>query len=231
MYAIGYFGGVPALFLGRRLAVVSFARGDNRPCVSPIGSCRAGAGASDISATTVFLEPMRGLVGYPVDRLDFCLKIIDLDEFTMREGNANMPARPALHLDHSELRFWFDILNVALCDKGVPPSRAKFGCNNRTSPLPLVAVPCLRIEVGLIAVLVSGRACATCPGAMTAISVTREAFEAIRATLPEAQTSEPQPDGRGEVRIWLDRKYVDRLKAMRGPGESYSDVILRLAAE
>jgi hypothetical protein len=31
------------------------------------------------------------------------------------------------------------------------------------------------------------------------------------------------------MRIWLDRKFVDRLQALRGPGESYSDVILRVA--
>ena len=37
-----------------------------------------------------------------------------------------------------------------------------------------------------------------------------------------------QPDGRGAARIWLDRKFVDRLAQMRGPGESYSDVIVRL---
>jgi predicted CopG family antitoxin len=28
--------------------------------------------------------------------------------------------------------------------------------------------------------------------------------------------------------IWLEAPIVDRLAAMRGPGESYSDVILRL---
>ena len=34
---------------------------------------------------------------------------------------------------------------------------------------------------------------------------------------------------RGERLIWLAPNVVNRLKAMRGPGESYSDVILRLA--
>jgi hypothetical protein len=29
--------------------------------------------------------------------------------------------------------------------------------------------------------------------------------------------------------IWLEPRVLDRLKALRGPGESYSDVILRLA--
>jgi hypothetical protein len=35
----------------------------------------------------------------------------------------------------------------------------------------------------------------------------------------------------GEVHIWLERRWLDKLTAMRQPGESYSDVILRLAPE
>ena len=34
---------------------------------------------------------------------------------------------------------------------------------------------------------------------------------------------------RGERLIWLDRAVVDRLRSLRGQGESYSDLILRLA--
>jgi len=34
---------------------------------------------------------------------------------------------------------------------------------------------------------------------------------------------------RGERTVWLDEVWVDRLGAMRGPGEDYSDVILRIA--
>ena len=34
---------------------------------------------------------------------------------------------------------------------------------------------------------------------------------------------------KGERLIWLEPNVVDRLKALRGPGESYSDVILRIA--
>jgi hypothetical protein len=30
--------------------------------------------------------------------------------------------------------------------------------------------------------------------------------------------------------VWLERAVVDRVDATRGPGESYSDVILRLAS-
>lgn len=37
----------------------------------------------------------------------------------------------------------------------------------------------------------------------------------------------PGPDGL--IRIWVDRQFVERLGQMRSPGESYSDVILRLA--
>jgi hypothetical protein len=63
---------------------------------------------------------------------------------------------------------------------------------------------------------------------MIAISITAEAYAAIKATLPmmDAATS-PGPEGL--IRIWLDRAVVDKLRALRGPGESYSDVILRLA--
>jgi hypothetical protein len=35
---------------------------------------------------------------------------------------------------------------------------------------------------------------------------------------------------KGERLIWLDPRVVDRLRALRGPGESYSDAILRLAS-
>jgi predicted CopG family antitoxin len=41
---------------------------------------------------------------------------------------------------------------------------------------------------------------------------------------------ENKTNERGERLIWLERAVVDGLRAMRGPGESYSDVILRLVA-
>ena len=34
---------------------------------------------------------------------------------------------------------------------------------------------------------------------------------------------------RGERLVWLEAAMVDRLAAMRGPSESYGDVILRIA--
>ena len=39
---------------------------------------------------------------------------------------------------------------------------------------------------------------------------------------------EAEPNERGERLIWLAPAVIDRLRAMRGPGESYSDVILRI---
>jgi hypothetical protein len=40
----------------------------------------------------------------------------------------------------------------------------------------------------------------------------------------------PSPQGQdGLIRVWLDRPFVERLGRLRGPGESYSEVILRLA--
>jgi len=35
---------------------------------------------------------------------------------------------------------------------------------------------------------------------------------------------------RGERYIWLEPNVLDRLRSLRGPRESYSDVILRMAA-
>ena len=42
---------------------------------------------------------------------------------------------------------------------------------------------------------------------------------------------EPEANEKGERYDWLDPNVADRLRFLRGPGESYTDVILRLAAE
>ena len=64
---------------------------------------------------------------------------------------------------------------------------------------------------------------------MIKIAVT-QAFDAIASTLPFGSVGyENQINERGERLIWLDHAVVSRLRAMRGPGESYSDVVLRLA--
>ncbi len=67
---------------------------------------------------------------------------------------------------------------------------------------------------------------------MIRIAITPAAFEAIAAKLPLGSVGyEPQLDAQGQRLIWLETSVVDRLSALRGPGESYSDVILRLAKE
>jgi hypothetical protein len=64
---------------------------------------------------------------------------------------------------------------------------------------------------------------------MIRIAISVEAFEAIASTLPFGSVGyENQINERGERLIWLDHAVVSRLRAMRGPGESYSEVILRL---
>ena len=65
---------------------------------------------------------------------------------------------------------------------------------------------------------------------MIRITISAAAYEAIAATMPLGSVGvDPEPGAEGERHIWLEPRFVDRLRAMRGPGESYSDVILRLA--
>jgi hypothetical protein len=61
------------------------------------------------------------------------------------------------------------------------------------------------------------------------ITITAAAFEAIAASLPSSVGHERIRAPNGDYYIWLEPRYVDGLRAMRVPGESYSDVILRLA--
>jgi hypothetical protein len=67
---------------------------------------------------------------------------------------------------------------------------------------------------------------------MVRIAISQAAFEAIAKTLSLGSVGfENATNEKGERLIWLDRAVVDRLRAMRGPGECYSDVILRIAAD
>jgi hypothetical protein len=53
----------------------------------------------------------------------------------------------------------------------------------------------------------------------------------IIATLPIGTVAiEPQRGREGHYLIWVESVWVDKLHELRRPGESYSDVILRLAA-
>ena len=76
--------------------------------------------------------------------------------------------------------------------------------------------------LGLVVFGLTGRS-------MISISITAEAYRAIRAEGAELWPAQPFPGSDGLIRIWLDSAVVNRLGALRGPGESYSYVILRLA--
>lgn len=65
---------------------------------------------------------------------------------------------------------------------------------------------------------------------MIRIAISQSAFEAIARTLPLGSVSfENNIDEYGQRLIWLEPNVVDRLRALRGRGEDYSQVILRLA--
>ena len=63
---------------------------------------------------------------------------------------------------------------------------------------------------------------------MIRIAITPAAYEAIIATLPQGAPLWPVPRQGGQCLVHVEAAVVDRLRAMRGPGEDYSDVILRL---
>ncbi len=65
---------------------------------------------------------------------------------------------------------------------------------------------------------------------MIRISITRR-LRRHRRNLPSSVGVEQNRAPNGDYFIWLEPQFVDRMRAMRGPGESYSDVILRLAKD
>ena len=67
---------------------------------------------------------------------------------------------------------------------------------------------------------------------MIRIAISQAAFDAIASTLALGSTGfENKTDEHGNRLVWLPPEVVDRLRALRGVGESYSDVILRIADE
>jgi hypothetical protein len=64
---------------------------------------------------------------------------------------------------------------------------------------------------------------------MIRIAISAEAFDVVSAALPLGNVGfEREPDEKGERLIWLEPRVVAKLRALRGRGESYSDVILKL---
>jgi hypothetical protein len=65
---------------------------------------------------------------------------------------------------------------------------------------------------------------------MIAISISGKAYAAIAATLPAGHAVEQEIAPDREYRVWLPRAEVNHLRALRASGETFSDVILRLAS-
>jgi hypothetical protein len=64
---------------------------------------------------------------------------------------------------------------------------------------------------------------------MIKIAISQVAFDAIAATLALGSVGyESATNERGERLIWSTMPWLTDSRAMQGPGESYSDVILRL---
>ena len=66
---------------------------------------------------------------------------------------------------------------------------------------------------------------------MVRIAISRAAYEGIVATLTEnSRLRWLEADPQGRIYIWLDRKAMEQLEAVRLPSEGYSETILRLSA-
>ena len=64
---------------------------------------------------------------------------------------------------------------------------------------------------------------------MIRIAITAAAFNVVAKTLPLGSVAyEAETTSDGGRFIWIDRRARGQLDALRGPGGSYSDVILRL---
>jgi hypothetical protein len=67
---------------------------------------------------------------------------------------------------------------------------------------------------------------------MVRIAISQAAFDAIASMLPPGSTGyENAVNDKGERLIRIERRMLDKLNSYRRVGESYSEVILRLAAE
>jgi hypothetical protein len=64
---------------------------------------------------------------------------------------------------------------------------------------------------------------------MIRIAITQAAFDAIASTLALGSVGyENEVNEQGERLMWLPPTVIDQLRFLRGPSETYSDVILRL---
>jgi hypothetical protein len=63
---------------------------------------------------------------------------------------------------------------------------------------------------------------------MIRVVLTDAAYDAIASTLPKGAARWPMQREQGQCFIQVEAAVVDRMRGMRRPGESYSEVILRL---
>ena len=63
---------------------------------------------------------------------------------------------------------------------------------------------------------------------MVRVVLTDAAYDAIASTLPKGAARWPMQRDRGQCFIQVEAAVLDRMRAMRRPGDSYSEVILRL---
>jgi hypothetical protein len=62
------------------------------------------------------------------------------------------------------------------------------------------------------------------------IAITKEAYDAIVATLPFGNVAAEPEAAKGLRWIWVEQAVADKLARLRAPGETFSHVIMRLAA-
>jgi hypothetical protein len=65
---------------------------------------------------------------------------------------------------------------------------------------------------------------------MIGITISGEAYSAIAAILPAGSTGGPEIAPDHEYLVWLPRAAVKHLRVLRASGETFSEVILRLAS-
>jgi hypothetical protein len=101
-----------------------------------------------------------------------------------------------------------------------PQSPARLYCPAVDPPRPRGAFLCLR----------SGDGRSHAEGLiLISIPITDEAYEALKAINPWLDQDQTSRGRNGQLRIWVDRTFLDQLLAASNPGENYSDTILRLA--
>ena len=67
---------------------------------------------------------------------------------------------------------------------------------------------------------------------MIKIAISQAAYDALASAIPHGSVAfEKELDANGQCHVRLNRTVVSRLRALRGSGESYSDVIIALASD